>query len=152
MKKFIVISLFFISFTSWAQRSNYPDRMGPVEYRQRGRSQSFRALEGVKADTDEQKELNGLLINSKLAVGETAYFLFTRTDIKENFHRLAIPVKPNTEKEIKLPMGTYYVEISCGSTSNTKGAIVHVDPRQTTQAGKKEQTVYFWAEKCLSNY
>lgn len=129
---------------------NLPERMGPVEYKQRGRSESIKLARGGQSNTTEQRLFNGLLINSKIGMGEKAYFKFRRIDIKENFERAKIPVDPKDEVEITLPMGIYVCTVECGNLSYAYR--VPVDPRSTTKAGKDKKTVYFWMEKTLSDF
>lgn len=125
--------------------SNLPEKMTSREYRRRNRSQAFSSLDLSEAVVNEKGELKGLLINDKVNKDENAYFQFERVDVKEYVHRPNIMVPPNTEKVISLPMGVYRCVVVYGSYR--KDLTIHVDPRQTVEAGKHNLKVHFWAQK-----
>lgn len=127
--------------------NNLPERMTAREYRRRNRSQAFSSLDLSGAVMNDKKELKGLLINDKTHKGENAYFQFVRVDVTEYVHRPNIMVPPNTEKVIFLPMGVYRCVVVY--SSYRKELEIHVDPRETVDAGKNNIKVHFWAQKAL---
>jgi len=133
------------SRTEKASSNNLPEEMSARQYKRRNRTQAFTSLDLSHAVMNEKQELKGLLINNKSFADEYAFFRFERTDIVEEIKRPAIPVPPNTEKTIYLPMGTYVCTITYSNWC--KRFSVPVDPRMTVEAGRGNQIVHFWAMK-----
>lgn len=120
---------------------NFPEEMGPIEYKRRNRTQAYNTLENAGAIMNSKNELKGLLINNKIGLSQNAIFYFVRTDIKE-VPRPGIIVDPKSEKAIFLPMGTYHCTVVCGHEK--KQGMVSVDPRTSTEAGANSEPVHFW--------
>jgi hypothetical protein len=127
--------------------NDLPKKMTAREYRRRNRSQAFSSLDLSGAVMNDKQELKGLLINDKTHKGENAYFQFVRVDVTEYVHRPNIMVPPNTEKVIFLPMGVYRCTVIY--STYRKDLEIHVDPRETVEAGKSNIKVHFWAQKAL---
>lgn len=126
-------------------KSNLPERMTSLEFKQRTRTQFFKASESL-SDSLALKKFPGLLVNYKTGKNEIATFSIYRVGFPE-FPASIYTLKPGEKYFTELPLGNYTVQVSCGS-------YLKEFPFSVDYRAKKYfdgNSVYFAAYKAMSD-
>jgi len=135
------------SFTKININSKIPEQMGRLEYERRTRAQMFKNSEEILNGEVSIKTYPGLLINWKIGRGETTTFTITRVGFPE-FKPIINNLGPEEQLDVLLPIGTYRVEVVCGSFR--KYVTCDVDPRIIKHVSGRN--VYWFVCKTMSDF